>query len=216
LIACVNTGQFMLAQSLDRETEVAVRASLGASRGRLFRQFLVESSVPACAGGALGLLQALWLVQALVALVPGHRPERGTIGIDRLAAITGVEAAATAFPLPFRNPPGAEFTIEGRPTDPTGSVRQLASYQIVSPDYFRVFRIPLREGRVFSADDVQDRPRVAIVSERLWRRHWPAESAVGHRIRAGGTAMTIVGVVGDVQATPLETARGQQIYVSNL
>ena len=80
VIACVNTGQFLLAQSLDRRAEVAVRVSLGAGRMRLFRQFLAESSLIAIAGGALGLLQALWFVPALVALVPGHRPEFDTIG----------------------------------------------------------------------------------------------------------------------------------------
>ena len=329
VIACVNTGQFMLAQSLDREAEVALRASLGAGRARLFRQFLVESLLLALGGGMLGLLQALWLVQALVALVPGHRPELDAIAIDRtvlaftagislvsalaagvlpglyfsrtnpgrhlathhaaaaghgvrhvlvavevalavillvaaglliqgvrrlqnidrgfspdhvtvmqlrgsgaqstriasltyqhyldhIAAMPGVEAAAVSFPLPLRNPPGAEFRIEGRPEDPVDTTRQLASYQIVSPDYFRALRVPLREGRVIAADDLVDRPRIAVVSETLARRYWSGESAVGRKIRVGANTMTIVGVVGDVQATALETTRSAQIYVSNL
>ena len=84
LIACINTGQFLLAQSLDRAPEVAVRASLGAGRGRLFRQFLVECSVLAVAGGAVGLIQAMWLVQVLVAMIPGRTPLLASAGVDRM------------------------------------------------------------------------------------------------------------------------------------
>ena len=62
-------------------------------------------------------------------------------------------------------------------------------------DHAIMFRIPLRHGRVFSVDDVVDRPRVAIVSETLSRRHWPHEGAVCRRISVGPNTMTVVGVV---------------------
>jgi predicted permease len=330
LIACVNTGQFVLAQSLDREAEVAVRVSLGAGRGRLFRQFVVESLLLAFAGAGVGLLQALWLLPALVAVVPGHRPELDAIHIDRtvlaftaamslssafivgvlpaayfsrgnardrlatrsgpvgahrarhvlvalevavavvlivaagvliesvrqlhmvdrglsiddvtvmqvrgkgtqatrpiasteyqhyidhLSAMRGVEAAAAAFPLPLRNPPGSEFSVVGRTPEPADSPRLLAAYQIVSLDYFRAFRIPLRDGRLMNAGDVLDRPRVALINETMARRQWPGESPLGRQIRVGPNTLTVVGVVGDVQGMPLEAARGAQIYVSHL
>jgi hypothetical protein len=112
----------------------------------------------------------------------------------------GVEAAAVATPLPTRNPPVANFSIEGRPADLASVERQPATFQIVSPDYFRLLRIPLREGRLISSDDLPDRPRVTVVNDAMARRYWPGESPLGRDIRVGATTMTIVGVVGDTQA----------------
>jgi putative ABC transport system permease protein len=136
--------------------------------------------------------------------------------VDHLGAMPGIEAAAVATPLPMHNPPGANFSIEGRPADLASVERQPATFQIVSPDYFKALRIPLREGRLISNDDLPDRPRVAVVSDTMARRYWPGESPLGRVIRVGAATMKIVGVVGDVQATPLDTKPVSQIYVANL
>ena len=74
LIACANVANLLIARGFMRQKEIAVRLSLGASRGQLVRQMLVESLVLSCAGGVLGVALAVALTQGLLAFVPsdGH------------------------------------------------------------------------------------------------------------------------------------------------
>jgi putative ABC transport system permease protein len=74
LIACANTALLLLARSLRRGREIAIRAALGASRPRLIRQFLLEGLVLAACGGLAGSLAAGWIVRLLVALLPVRSP----------------------------------------------------------------------------------------------------------------------------------------------
>ena len=91
LIACANVAGLMLARSLARRRELAVRASLGASSWRLARQLMVESLVLAIAGGAAGLVLAAWGVELLLALAPEKLPRLSEVNLDwRVAAIASL------------------------------------------------------------------------------------------------------------------------------
>jgi predicted permease len=72
LIACANVANLLIARGFMRQKEIAVRLSLGSSRGRLVRQLLVESLVLSFAGGAVGLAIAFGLTRGLLALVPSQ------------------------------------------------------------------------------------------------------------------------------------------------
>ncbi len=95
LIVSANVANLLLARALERQKEMAVRAALGAGRGRLIRQLLVESLTLSGLGGALGLLAAAWAVGWLEASLPPGVLPVPDIGIDRgvLAFACGVTMA---------------------------------------------------------------------------------------------------------------------------
>jgi predicted permease len=93
LIGCVNAAQFLLSHAIEREPEVALRGALGASRGRLIGQFLSETLVLTLTATIAGVLQAVWLVAALRALLPPMMMV-GRIELDVAALAFAVVVAA--------------------------------------------------------------------------------------------------------------------------
>ena len=83
LIGCANVGSLALARSLARQKEVAVRSALGASRGRIVRQFLVESLVLALMGGVAGWILGMYGVEAFRHLAPPDTARLEDLRMDR-------------------------------------------------------------------------------------------------------------------------------------
>lgn len=82
LIACVNIASLVLTRALSRERELAMRAALGASRGRLVRQCMTECAVLGLGGGLLGVAVAITIVRPFVALWPTNLPRAEDIHAD--------------------------------------------------------------------------------------------------------------------------------------
>jgi predicted permease len=83
LIVCASVANLMLARLVRREREMAVRSAMGATRGRLLRQLLTESTLLAVLGGLVGLAVAGWSVDLLVAFALQFTPRASEIAVDR-------------------------------------------------------------------------------------------------------------------------------------
>ncbi len=93
LVACANVAHLLLGRATARQQEIAVRVSLGAGRGRLVRQLLVEALALAIPGGVLGVLIATWGVDLLVAAAPDGIPRLRDAAVDPV--VVGFAAALT-------------------------------------------------------------------------------------------------------------------------
>jgi putative ABC transport system permease protein len=87
LMACANVANLLLARGAVRQKELAVRAALGASRGRLIGLFLTESLVLSLAGAVVGAVLAFWLVQPIASIIPNSR-ENPTVGLAEIGMNT--------------------------------------------------------------------------------------------------------------------------------
>ena len=335
LIACVNVANLMLARAAGRTKEMALRAALGAARGRLVRQLLAESMLLAAAGGIAGGLLGRWATIQLAALAPAEMPRLNEIRMDaavfwftlaaslltgilfglmpalrmsgadpndalkdlgkttsgrarrnlrdllvvaelalafvlalgagllgkslvrllnvdpgfdphnvltfkthvygaryqkpevelqyyeqafaRLRATPGIESVAMTSLLPLTDFDRAGFHIRDR-RPAHGSQDPSTDRYSVTPDYFRVMRIPLKRGRTFTTQDIGGAPQVAVISEACARALFPDRDAIGKQIQLGGRDdskpwMTIVGIVGSVRQNGLDAAPGMAAYI---
>jgi putative ABC transport system permease protein len=336
LIACSNAANLLLARAAGRQREMAIRASLGAGRKRVFWQLLTESVLLSLGGGALGLLLSMWGINLLSSFRSLQIPRLGQAGLDpralaftlgisvltglvfglapawhaaqfdlfgslkdggrantdskshsrargflvvsqvslavvllvgaslllesmfhlsrqspgfdpkglltfnldlpdvrygrpaqsadfyqrlleRIRALPGVQSASGVLPLPLSDDiMRTTFQIEGRPVAKSDEPR--TQFRAIGLDYLRTMRIPLIEGRDFTARDDRNAPPVIVINQSLARQFFPNQSAIGKRIKPGISASgqemmrEIVGVVGDVKHKNLWQATEPEVY----
>jgi putative ABC transport system permease protein len=126
---------------------------------------------------------------------------------QRLSVLPGVNAVSAVNRLPISGgDPKGDLTIEGRTFGP-GETPAI-SYRRILPNYFRVMGTPLLQGREFDDRDSGGQPDVVMINQKMARRYWPNDDAVGKRIKIGPPEnqswMTIVGVVGNVNHIGLD------------
>jgi predicted permease len=171
-----------------------------------------------------------------VALAPGNTPERLLARarfhdemLERLRALPGVRqvGAASTVPLAGGGADGTYLATDAEiknfddfkrlMKDP--SVAGQAEFRVASEGYFKTLRIPLRRGRFFDAQDTQDAPHVALISESFARKQWGGADPIGRRVQFGNMdgdlrPFTIVGVVGDVREYGLDAGVRPTLYGS--
>lgn len=147
--------------------------------------------------------------------------------LDHIRALPGIESVALVNVPPLARETPDFFRYGRTRSSRTHSERWPAVAHIVTPDYFRVLRIPVRRGRAFTEQDRAATarvagtgpaaPGVAIVNEAMAKRYWPGRDPVDEDLVLDGDSWvsyrTIVGVAGDTMRSPLERDAEPIIYL---
>ena len=182
--------------------EIALAVVLVAGAGLLGRSLVALATVE------LGFAREQLLVMRTAVPVPtfDEAPRATAFYRDllpELRAVPGVTSVAGVTSLPTVVRSSGGYWLEGGPGPEQQGIRSpQAIFNVVTPDYFRTMRVPLKAGRDFTDGDRRDAPFVAIINEALAGAAFPNEDPIGRRIQAGLDSlefMTVVGVVADVR-----------------
>ena len=129
---------------------------------------------------------------------------------ERVRAIPGVEATGAVDNLPLDGGSNQPVAVEGQAAMALSEQPEV-SVRVVTPGYFKTMRIPLLAGRDLSESDRRESAQVVVISESMAKKFWPKGDAVGHHLKLSfypEKERTVVGVVGDVKQTGLDSSAG--------
>src|SRR5580693_4978608 len=131
--------------------------------------------------------------------------------IEKIAAVPGAKAASFADGLPLSRIRLMQFTVEGDPVPKHGSEPTADMRGISSPSYFETLGISLVSGRNFTVDEINQNLPVIVVNQKLARKLWPNQDAIGKHIwsvpargETNPTQLIVIGVVRDTRQSSLE------------
>jgi putative ABC transport system permease protein len=145
-------------------------------------------------------------------------------GVEKLKTIPGVVEASATCCVPLQGGYGLPFRIVGRPlpSDAQGPYHGGGGWMTISPGYFEVFKIPVRQGRTFNERDTAASTPVAIINEAMAKQYWPKANPLNDRIVIGKGVMRefaaegerqIVGVVADIKSNGLDSDPQPQMFI---
>jgi putative ABC transport system permease protein len=134
--------------------------------------------------------------------------------LDRIDGLPGVDSAAAALMGPLSGHVGWDWPYRADDqSEEEARHNPPLNLQVVTPEFFRTMKMPVRRGRTFTDRDTQDTPPVVVVSQALARRHWPGQDPVGKRVQVPATTppyaptwLTIVGIIGESRYRDLQAA----------
>jgi len=138
--------------------------------------------------------------------------------LERITALPGVKAASFADGLPLTRIRLMRFTVEGEPVPKHGSEPTADLRGISSPSYFETLGMSLVSGRNFTADEINQNLPVIVINQKLAKKLWPDQDAIGKHIwsvparaEKEPVQLTVIGVVRDTRQTSLEEATRPEI-----
>jgi len=129
---------------------------------------------------------------------------------QRIRSLPGVESAGVVDNLPLEGGSNQPVAVEGRP-NVAMSEQPEVSVRVASPGYLQTMRIPLLQGRNIDENDTADSAAVVVVSQSMAKQLWPNESPIGRHLKLSffpDKDRVVVGVVGDVKQTGLDSSSG--------
>jgi len=133
---------------------------------------------------------------------------------ERIAAMPGVRAVATALQVPPRGGVFAPYLADGMPPDLPRGQRPIALWNSISPAFFQTMGVPLLKGRNFSDADTERSAQVVIISQNLATHYWLKEDPIGHHIQIARqpAPSEIVGVVSDMHNRGVGVNPVEELY----